>query len=73
MTADDCMEATELHSTQEEADACLLLDAMHVAISGSKAVVVTAKDIDVFLLFTKLFHAHFIRSVVPKIVLNLLI
>ncbi|KAJ8344889.1 hypothetical protein SKAU_G00290820 [Synaphobranchus kaupii] len=47
LTADTCMEVSELHSTQEEADTRMLLQALHAAKSGSKAVVITAEDTDV--------------------------
>ena len=47
MTTDDWTEASELHSTQEEADTRLLL---HAATSGSKAVIITAEDTDVLVL-----------------------
>ena len=50
MTADEWVEVAELQSTQEEADTCLLLYALHATITGSKAVIVTAEDTDVTLL-----------------------
>ena len=50
MTADEWMEVAELQSTQEEVDTCLLLQALHAARTGSKAVIVTSEDTDVMLL-----------------------
>ena len=50
MTADKWVEVAELQSTQEEADTCLLVYALHATITGSKAVIVTAEDTDVMLL-----------------------
>ena len=50
MTADEWVDVTELQSTQEEADTCLLLHALHAARTGSKAVIVTSEDTNVMLL-----------------------
>ena len=50
MTTYEWVEVAELQSTQEEADTCLLLHALHAARTGSKAVIVTAEDTDVMLL-----------------------
>ena len=50
MTADEWMEVAELQSTQEEVDTCLLLQALHAARTGSKAVILTSEDTDVRLL-----------------------
>ena len=50
MTKDDWVEVTELRSTQEKADTCVLLHALHAAKAGSKAVIVTAEDTDVMVL-----------------------
>ena len=50
MTADEWVEVVDLQSTQEEADTCLLLYALHATKTGSKAVIVTAEDTDVMLL-----------------------
>ena len=50
MTTYEWVEVAELQSTQEEADTCLLLHALHAARTGAKAVIVTAEYIDVMLL-----------------------
>ena len=50
MTADEWVEVAVLQSTQEEADTRLFLHALHAAITGSKAVIVTSEDTDVMLL-----------------------
>ena len=49
ITADEWVEVADLQSTQEEADTRLLLQALHAAITGSKAVIVTAEDTYVLL------------------------
>ena len=51
MTKDDWVEVTELRSTQEEADTCVLLHALHTAKAGSKAVIVKDEDKDVRVLY----------------------
>ena len=43
-------EATELKSSQEEADTHLLLHALHAAECGYKSVVITAEDTDILIL-----------------------
>ena len=50
MTADECVEVSELQSTQEEAGTCLLLNALHASRTGSKTVIVTTEYTDVMLL-----------------------
>ena len=50
MTADGWVEVAELQTTQEESDTRLLLHALHAAITGSKAVIVTPEDTDAMLL-----------------------
>ena len=50
MTTDEWVEVAELQSTQEVAGTRLLLNAMHAARTGSKAVIVTAKVTNVMLL-----------------------
>ena len=50
ITKDQWEEATELKSSQEEADTRLLLHALHAAESGFKSVVVSAEDTDVLVL-----------------------
>ena len=50
MKADEWVEVVELQSTQEVADTRFLLHALHAAITGSKAFIVTDKDTDGMLL-----------------------
>ena len=50
MTVDEWVEVAELQSTQEKSDTRLLLHALYVARTGSKAVIVTSEDTDVMLL-----------------------
>ena len=50
MTADEWVEVAVLQSTQEESDTRLFLHALHGAITGSKAVIVTSEGTDVMLL-----------------------
>ena len=50
MEACDSVEVAELQTTQEETYTRFLLHALHAAITGSKAVIVTAADTDDMLL-----------------------
>ena len=50
VTKEQSEEATELKSSQEEADIRLLLHALHAAECGYKSVVITAEDTDVLIL-----------------------
>lgn len=69
MTADIWIEASELYATQEEADTCFLLHALHAAKSVLMVVIVPAEDTDVLVLClasTESFHIRYIRRVVPR-------
>ena len=50
ISADNFRPGEDLRSTQEEADTRLLLHASHAARNGSKAVVISSEDTDVFAL-----------------------
>lgn len=65
ITKEQWEQATELQSSQEEANTRLLLHALHVAESGYKSVVITAEDTDVLILclgVTKSIPCHAYQS-----------
>ena len=51
MTKEKWEELPGLNSSQEEADTRILLHALHAAESGCKAVVISAVDTDILVLF----------------------
>ena len=65
ISKEHCEEVSELKSTQEEADTCMLLHALHAAKGGYKSVVVIAEDTDVLIICLGL-HKHISASLYQK-------